>query len=431
MSISTTDAVPPVHEQARSTIDAAAAGILDRLERLPDLAEVEVMSPLAALHPSTVTLIQGALVAGRRKLRRQVCEFRDWLDGPGSRHPASYAQRRFALLRLRWIAVLAEYDIYADALSQRSERPIGVWLAGLDHLASDALVDGLPIDRRPDVVCHLDRGAGGAIRRARTRLPAGSQNPVPIIRVPRERMIGPGIGSSVVHEVGHQVAALLCLVESLRADFSARAAATQGSERRGWQIYTRWVSEMVADFWSVGLLGIASTAGLIEVVSLPSPFVFRVSMTDPHPAPWIRVRLSARIGARLHPDPAWNRITAEWETRYPPYVLAPSHRNVIDVLDALIDEVATALAEHSNPALDGQTLADLVPAGDRRPSHMRVLARTASDTAKPLGQLRPTEALAAIGALAAEGATGVGLDERVDRLLADWARIRYRDGGRP
>ena len=71
------------------------------------------------------------------------------------------------------------------------------------------------------MVCYLARGPGAAIRRARTRLPGGGDNPVAIIRMPRERMIGSGIASSLVHEVGHQGAALLDLVPSLRARLGA------------------------------------------------------------------------------------------------------------------------------------------------------------------------------------------------------------------
>ncbi len=56
-----------------------------------------------------------------------------------------------------------------------------------------------------------------AIRRARTRLPGGGKNPVAIIRIPRERMVSSGIASSLVHEVGHQGAALLGLFDSVRA----------------------------------------------------------------------------------------------------------------------------------------------------------------------------------------------------------------------
>jgi hypothetical protein len=70
--------------------------------------------------------------------------------------------------------------------------------------------------RAAAVICYLARGPGAAIRRARTRLPGGAPNRVAIIRVQRERTVGHGLASSLIHEVGHQGAALLCLVESLR-----------------------------------------------------------------------------------------------------------------------------------------------------------------------------------------------------------------------
>ena len=90
-----------------------------------------------------------------------------------------------------------------------------MWLSGLDVVAADALALPGYYDA-PPVICYLDRDIGAAIRRARTRMPGGGENPVAIIRVPRERMIGTGIASSLVHEVGHQAAALLDLVDSLR-----------------------------------------------------------------------------------------------------------------------------------------------------------------------------------------------------------------------
>ena len=48
--------------------------------------------------------------------------------------------------------------------------------------------------------------------------------------------------------------------------------------------------------------------GLISVVSLPRPFVFRVSPDDPHPPPHIRVKLSAALGGAFYPQPAWRRL---------------------------------------------------------------------------------------------------------------------------
>src|SRR5262249_54984752 len=159
----------------------------------------------------------------------------------------------------------------------------------------------------PPVVCYLDRGFGAAIRRARTRLPGGGQTPVAIIRIPRERMVGSGIASSLVHEVGHQAAALLDLVNPLRlrAQTERRNA---GRHDRAWQLWESWMSEMVADFWSVAMIGVGSTLGLMGVVTLPRAFVFRTAADDPHPMPWVRVQLSCALGNALYPDPQWARI---------------------------------------------------------------------------------------------------------------------------
>jgi len=124
-------------------------------------------------------------------------------------------QRRFTLIRLRFNVLMSPFDIFADVMTQRSEYETGVWLSGLDLFAADALKLPDYYDA-PPVVCYIDRGHGAAIRRARTRLPGGGNNPAAVIRVRRERMVGSGIAASLVHEVGHQAAALLDLVTSLR-----------------------------------------------------------------------------------------------------------------------------------------------------------------------------------------------------------------------
>ena len=71
-----------------------------------------------------------------------------------------------------------------------------------------------------------------------------------VIRVPRERMVGHGIASSLIHEVGHQAAALLDLVNSLRPVLRGLQAGTP-SAATAWRFWELWISEIVADFWSV------------------------------------------------------------------------------------------------------------------------------------------------------------------------------------
>src|SRR5262249_42123582 len=207
----------------------------------------EPMLLAASLLPATQTAIERFLANGRRELKERIQDFLDWLKGEGQRASAADAQRRFVFLRLRFNAVLSQLDLFNQVIPQRRESETGVWMSGRDVASADALaLPGYYV--APPVICYLDRGVGAAIRRARTRLPGGGDNPVAIIRVPRERMIGSGIASSLIHEVGHQAAALLGLVESLRPEIRRKRAAG-GRDSEAWRYWDRWISEIVADFW--------------------------------------------------------------------------------------------------------------------------------------------------------------------------------------
>ena len=244
------------------------------------------------------------LTKGRRELKERVQGYLSWLHGEGrASAPRTTSSAGSSFSSCGSMRFSSQLELFHQVISQRSESEQGVWLSGLDVVAADALA--LPeYYEAPPVICYLDRGIGGAIRRARTRMPGGGENPVAVIRIPRERMIGSGIASSLVHETGHQAAALLGLVPSLRAG-SAGQAAGRSASLCAWRLWERWISEIVSDFWSVARVGVVSTLGLIGVVSLPRPFVFRINVDDPHPTPWIRVKLSCAIGDGLYPHPQW------------------------------------------------------------------------------------------------------------------------------
>ena len=164
-----------------------ARALLTRLARLAPFALQNPMLPAAALLPIAQNAIEQFLIRGRRELRGRVLAFQHWLDSEeGQRASPAEAQRRLTILRLRFNAVLTQFDTFQDVLVQRSENETGVRLSGLDIVSADALA--LPgYYEAPPVICYLDRGVGAAIRRARTRLPGGGENPVAIVRVPRER----------------------------------------------------------------------------------------------------------------------------------------------------------------------------------------------------------------------------------------------------
>lgn len=402
-------------------LEGEARALLTRLARVRSFALHETMVPAASLSLDAQVAIERYLAEGRRTLRGLVYDYIGWLHSPAAlvATPAQ-AQRRFTFLRLRFNAVLSQFDIFADVVTQRSEHRTGVWLAGLDVVAADALA--LPgYYEAPPLACYLDRGHGAAIRRARTRLPGGGENPVAVIRVPRERMVGSGIASSLVHEVGHQGAAMLDLVDSLRPALRAMQVGDR-RQRTVWACWERWIAEIVADFWAVARVGVAASTGLLAVVSLPRVFVFRVRLDDPHPAPWIRVRLSCAMGAALYPDPQWARLNRMWEAFYPTTGLEPAQRALLHDLDAAIPAFVELLVGHRPAALRGRRLGAALGSPDRRPAELRALYERWATRPDLARRAPPALVFAALGQARADSRLSPERESRMlGQLLTDWA----------
>ena len=403
------------------TLAQEGRALLTRLQRVKPFALQETMVPAAAPTNDAQAALEGHLGRLRRALRRRIEQFLRWIEtGPGAKARPDEAQRRFTLLRLEFNRVLSHVDIFSEALSQRSETDNGIWLSGLDVVARDALA--LPgYFESPPVICYLARGAGAAIRRARSRLPGGGDNPVAIIRMPRERMIGSGIASSLVHEVGHQGAALLDLLPSLRSALGAVKPVGEAAAL-AWPLWSRWISEIVADLWAVAKVGITSTIGLIAVVSLPRAFVFRINLEDPHPAPWIRVMLSAAIGQALYPDPQWARLSGLWESYYPLEGLDAGRRKVVDALLETMPAFVERLIRHRAPRLLLRPLGDVLASEARRPERLRGLYRLWRRAPSLVRTAAPSLVFAVIGQARSDGAiTPQEESEVLDRALRHWA----------
>jgi hypothetical protein len=405
---------------ATRLLSQEARAMLTRLARVKPFALHEPMVPAAALSAAAQVAIEDFLGNGRRELRGRIYRYLRWLHDEGRRASPAEAQRQFALLRLRFNDVLSQFDTFADVLTQRSEHDTGVWLSGLDVVAADAL--NLPDNYYdpPPIICYLDRGQGAAIRRARTRL-AGGENPVAIIRVPRERMVGSGIASSLVHEVGHQGSALLDLVTSLRPELHARQQAG-GPDQIIWRLWERWISEIVSDLWSVAKVGVASTLGLMGVVSLPRPFVFRVSLDNPHPIPWIRVKLSCALGDALYPHPQWRALATLWESFYPPTDLPAGRQELLTRLQASMPAFVALVVNHRPKALRGAALIEVLATPDRQPA--RLAAQYTAWRAAPerMRHTAPSLGFAVIGQARADGRLSPEAESRMlVYLLTYWA----------
>lgn len=401
---------------ARKLLAQEAQALLERLARVRPFALIMPMTTAAAPSPAAQKAIERYLVQGRRHLRGLVLDYLRWLSSPeAGRVAPAEMQRRFVLLKLLFNKVLTQFDLFADVTTQRSEHENGAWLSGLDVAAADALELRGGYYQAPPVICYLDRGHGAAIRRARTRLPGGGENPVAVIRVPRERMVGSGIAASLLHEVGHQGIALLGLIDTMRGALK-QIQPDGAAARRVWPLWNRWISEIIADFWALAHLGVGSTMGLIGVVSLPSAFVFRVGLDDPHPIPWIRVKLSCALGRALFPDPQWERLDRAWAGMYPLASLEPEKRRLFDDIIATIPRFVQALVDHRPASLRGKALREALPVAGRQPRRLRAYYRAWTRRPEALRAQPPSLVFAVLGQAKADGELS---PRRESRLLVD------------
>ncbi|QUN30790.1 hypothetical protein KB879_13290 [Cupriavidus sp. KK10] len=406
-------------------LEQEVLGIRARLDAQLPYALQMPMVPAANVSDEAMGAIERHMQAARRQLRIRIARFlRDLRHALPVPVDVARAQQRYALLKLYFHAALTHFEIFAEVLTQRSQHGTGIWLSGLDVAAQDGLRQpGLSM-APPPVICYVERGHGGAIRRARTRLPGGGANPVAVIRMPRERMVGTGVAASLFHEVGHQAAALLDLVNSYRR--ASAASFGCGPAHSIWRVWERWISEIVADLWAVSRVGIAATCGLMSVVSLPRAFVLRINLDDPHPAPWIRVKLSIAMGNALYPHPQWAELAQLWERLYPPSQMSASQRKSFETLGAAIPAFVSALLSIRPPSLQGRMLGEALRLPDRHPRLL--LQRWHMVRSRPQQYLAdtPTLAFAVLGQARFSGLLPASQELGViSELLQRWALAGY------
>ena len=406
-------------ENTHQFLVVEAEALLTRLAQVKSFSLTMPMVPAAGISFEAQKAIHDVLREGVREMEKRVKKFIDViLKGV---HSAQNSQKAFAILKLKFNWLLDSLDIFADVMSLRGEHGTGIWLAGMDALAEDTLKLRGTYYTSPPLITYLDRGHGAAIRRARTRLPGGKSNPVAVIRVPRERMISTGIASSLVHEVGHQGASLLGLIDSIRNELMMRAKQDVKNGKL-WYWYHRWISEILSDLWSVAMVGIGSTTGLIGVVSVPSYFVFRLNADDPHPPPWIRVRLSIAFGAALFADPQWDRLKNLWDKLYPLTLAGDAKQRVYQRLENIIPDLVNLVLSHRPNSLRGRKLRDVFPLHDRQPQKLRVLFKNWERSKVLRDKARPSLIFAMIGQARADNRiTPKEENLMLSKMLRKWA----------
>jgi len=422
---------PAVHTSTEQTSAEAydyllneAQSLLARLNQVKPFSMTMPMVKGASISNEALTEIIGMLEKGKHQLRRAVSGFIKTIASAELRgSDPKHHQVKFTLLKLRFNSILDQLDIFADVLTQRAEHEVGIWLCGLDILAEDGLALGKQLYDAPSLMVYLDRGHGAAIRRARTRLPGGDENPVAIIQIPRERMVGSGIASSLIHEVGHQAAALLDLVSSLKSELKAKELKAKNSD--AWAHFERWISEIISDVWAMGHLGVGATLGLMSVVTLPKYFQFRLDLEDPHPAPYVRVWASCAFGAKMFPHKQWKKFWDLWQTFYPIDDLNEDKRMLLQQIEEEMDAFVSLVLKHTNKQLKGKTICELFPVRERQPAQLQQMFQLWKEYPSLQQKAAPTLVFAVFGQAKSDKQIDAEQESQMlSQQLRNWAFFR-------
>jgi hypothetical protein len=309
------------------------------------------------------------------------------------------------------------FDTYVDVLTQRHGSELGPLLAGCDVLAWDALRrdhPALAVVELPLVYC--DRGFGASIVRESVRFPDGTANPMPLIQIPYSRLKQKYNLTSILHEAGHQALVRLGLVTAIPTCLQA-ALARAGAGRQLQDLFALWALEIGPDFWTFCLAGSAEAAGVRDLLSLPPSHVFRISWTDPHPPPYLRVLLSLEWCRQVWGQGVWDGWERQWKALYPLDGLAPRTRALIVRAAACLPIVGRALLTTRFRALGQRTIPDQFDLRMLHPERLGARAATVGSASLDLRGRSPCAQLAAFRVLRDQGPY---TEETIDSLMTRW-----------
>ncbi|MEU7603494.1 hypothetical protein [Streptomyces sp. NPDC041003] len=327
---------------------------------------------------------------------------------------AELARVRRDMLRLRHRYVQAEtvIDFYGDAVNTRTNPRIGAVLRGLDALAVDSMervLRPLSIDV-PPVLTYLDKGLGASILRSGVRLWDASVSPAAAIKITRHNVLRP---TSLMHEVGHQVAHLTGWNAELADALHATLEPVSPLAADAWR---SWASEVAADVYAFVLLGYAPLAPLATVVDGPTRAVFRMPVGDPHPFGWLRVQFNAALCHSWYGPGPWDDLAAAWAARHhlrdAPAQAAAVARQSLPRLATLADVCTRAPMR----AFGGAPLSALVDPMRASPSALERLAMRAGPSLHTSTYLQRLEPMRILAWTVLRGTAGTDIEAWLRRI---------------
>lgn len=382
---------------------------LRKLVSLPN--EYDISERQWSVLESQLSLTETKLLT---ELNKNVRVLLPYLDQKESRRKLN---SKLGSIEIKMTKTFTFFDTYMDVLTQRNSPELGPLLAGCDYLAWDSLHKDQPaleIIEPPLVYC--DRGFGASILREGVSLPDLTPNPLPLIQIPYSRLKEKYNLTSIIHEAGHEVMVRLGLV-SILPKVIRKGLQSAKAPNNIKDLFALWIFEIGPDFWTFCASGIAQTAGIKDILSLPFRDVFRLSESDPHPPPYLRVLLSFNWCREIWGKGIWDEWERDWLSLYPLNNLHDEDQDIFKNARRFLPVVTRTLLTTKFKVLNGRTIPDLFTLSTLAPSELIRIASTAGDSKLNLKGVTPSVQLAAFRLIREEGKLK---EAEIDQIMTKW-----------
>ena len=393
--------------------------IVDKVKLLSSLRKSVSLSPDYDISESQWSAIESPLLAISAKLHARLKEE----GGEYLKHiHRAESQRELTMLLGRTELKLSKYfeyfDTFVDLLSQRHLPEMGLLLGGCDVLAWDALQSDHPalsIIEKPLV--SFNRGFGASILRQGVPLPNGTPNPLATIQIPYTKIKDKYNLTSVIHEAGHTAMVQLGLVNTLPHAISEALADARAPELIR-KLFALWCMEIGPDFWGFCNCGTAQASSIMEILTLPQEIVFRISATDPHPPPFLRVLLAFQWCRQQWGSGDWDEWERQWLAIYPLDEASARDRKVLSAAKRYLPAVSRALFYTKFSTPNNRTIPSVFDLDRIAPLRLESIIREAESSGiLDLSELSPCGQLALFRTLRNKSKLS---EQSLDRLMTTW-----------
>ena len=156
-----------------------------------------------------------------------------------------------------------------------------------------------------------------------------------------------------------------------------------------------------------------------ELFAMPPAHALRLSVTDPHPPPYLRVLLVFDWCRRAWGRGQWDDWEREWELLYPLSGMSGETRRLMRDARRFVPAIGAALFNHRFRELETRALVDLFDLSAVSPSAVQRVAAQAASGVLDLRGLTPCVQLAVFAELRQMRAMS---EERLDDVMTTWLR---------